>query len=306
MITRVVSQPLLPSTPHVSNSGFSTSTDVSAFVSPDEPEELSRLACEFFGLPQEEKYKISLNNHDCARGEPAPLPLTPQTIRENVTSELADNHEAIDLPSSGESRQGKATMGREPVAVRFRRPYDRLLGRHASGQHKKGQRSNGVGLGFGFGHGMGSGTGEETDTNVDSAPRSARPPGPRVHLRTASRSPSSAQSMASSSVNTGGSRMSRMSTLRLLVHGRAVTRSIDRAAAPRAAASASSRTKPRSSTTTTTTTIPASASATLGFRDPLVVRREENEARAKAAPLKVVTGKTRAPDTSWRVGGLFR
>jgi len=105
MITRVVSQPLLPSTPHVSNSGFSTSTDVSAFVSPDEPEELSRLACEFFGLPQEEKYKISLNNHDCARGY--------QRIRENVTSELADNHEAIDLPSSGESRQGKATMGRE-------------------------------------------------------------------------------------------------------------------------------------------------------------------------------------------------
>jgi isopenicillin N synthase-like dioxygenase len=45
--------------------------DVSAFVSPDEPEELSRLAREFFGLPQEEKDKISLNSQDCARGEPA-------------------------------------------------------------------------------------------------------------------------------------------------------------------------------------------------------------------------------------------
>ncbi len=43
--------------------------DVSAFVSPDEPEELSRLAREFFGRPQEEKDKISLNNQDCARGE---------------------------------------------------------------------------------------------------------------------------------------------------------------------------------------------------------------------------------------------
>ena len=43
--------------------------DISALVSPDEPEELSRLAREFFGLPQEEKDKISLNNQDCARGE---------------------------------------------------------------------------------------------------------------------------------------------------------------------------------------------------------------------------------------------
>jgi len=46
--------------------------DVSTFVSPDEPEELSRLAREFFELPQGEKDKISLNNQDCARGEPAP------------------------------------------------------------------------------------------------------------------------------------------------------------------------------------------------------------------------------------------
>jgi non-haem dioxygenase in morphine synthesis N-terminal len=44
--------------------------DVSAFVSPDEPEELSHLAREFFGLPQEEKDKISLSNQDGARGEP--------------------------------------------------------------------------------------------------------------------------------------------------------------------------------------------------------------------------------------------
>ncbi|KAI0271944.1 hypothetical protein BGY98DRAFT_1004602 [Russula aff. rugulosa BPL654] len=137
---------------------------------------------------------------------------------------------------------------------------------------------------------MGNGglTGEDTDTSMDSAPRSARPPRPRIHPRTTSRSPSSAQSMASSNGNAGGSRMN---TQRLLGHGRAL--SIDRAAA----AEAPQRTKPRSSTTTTTPTTPASASATMGFRDPLVVRREESQARAKAAPAppKVVTGKPRAP-----------
>jgi hypothetical protein len=170
------------------------------------------------------------------------------------------------------------------------RTIGRSMGRHASSQHKKGQRSNGVGLGFGLGLGlgMGNGTGEDTDTSVDSAPRSARPSRPRVHPRTTSRSPSSAQSMASSNANAGGSRMN---TQRLLGHGRAL--SIDRAAA----AGASPRTKPRSSTTTTTPTTPASASATMGFKDPLVVRREEIEARAKTArpPPKVVTGKPRAP-----------
>ena len=44
--------------------------DINSFVSPEEPEELSRLAREFFGLPQDEKDKISLNNQDGARGAP--------------------------------------------------------------------------------------------------------------------------------------------------------------------------------------------------------------------------------------------
>ena len=168
------------------------------------------------------------------------------------------------------------------------RTIGRSAGRPASAQHKNGQRSNGVGLGFGFGFNTGNGTGEDTDTSVDSAPRYARPPRPRMHPRTASRSPSSAQSMANASVYAGGSRMN---TQKLLGHGRAL--SIDRAAA----AGTSPRTKPRSSTTVTTPTTPASASPTTGFRDPLIVRREENEARAKAArpPPKVVTGKPRAP-----------
>ena len=176
------------------------------------------------------------------------------------------------------------------------RTIGRSTGRHASAQHKKGQRSNGVGLGFGFGLGMGSGTGEDTDTSVDSAPLYARPPRPRVHPRTTSRTPSRTPSSAQSMANASAAGGSRMNTQRLLGHGRAL--SIDRAAG----AGTSPRTKPRSSTTTTTTTTttpttPASASATMGFRDPLLVRREENEARAKTArpPPKVVTGKPRAP-----------
>ncbi len=161
------------------------------------------------------------------------------------------------------------------------RTIGRSSGRHASVQYKKGQRSNGVGLGFVFG------TGEDTDTSVDSAPRSPRPPRPRIHPRTASRSPSSAQSIASTNANRNAG-ANRMNMQRLLGHGRAL--SIDRAAA---AAGVPPRTKPRSSTTTTTPTTPVSA----GFRDPLVVRREESEARTKAAPAppRVVAGKPRAP-----------
>jgi len=79
-----------------------------------------------------------------------------------------------------------------------------------------------------------------------------------------SRSPSSAQSMANSNANSGGSRMN---MLRLLGHGR--SKSIDRAAA----ASSPPRTKPRSSMTTTTPTIPASASATMGFRSSCFAKR---------------------------------
>jgi hypothetical protein len=42
---------------------------------------------------------------------------------------------------------------------------------------------------------------------------------------------------------------------------------------------------------------PRSASSSGGFRDPLVMRREESEARMKATrpPPKVIAGKPRAP-----------
>lgn len=43
--------------------------DISKFVDPSEPEELTRLAREFFALPQEEKDKIALKNQDHFRGK---------------------------------------------------------------------------------------------------------------------------------------------------------------------------------------------------------------------------------------------
>jgi hypothetical protein len=171
----------------------------------------------------------------------------------------------------------------------------RSAGRYAAAPPKREQRSNGAGIGLGFGFSIGNGNGEDTDTSVDSAPRSPRPPRPRPHTRTGTRSPSSAQSMASSanasanSSATGG----RMSSQRLLGHGRALSIDRDRAGAL-------PRTRARSSTSLTPSTpsTPASAaSSSSRFRDPLVVRREESEARAKAArpPPKVVAGKPRAP-----------
>ena len=41
---------------------------ISSYVNPSEPEELTRLAREFFASPQEKKDKISLKNQDNARG----------------------------------------------------------------------------------------------------------------------------------------------------------------------------------------------------------------------------------------------
>ncbi|THH27988.1 hypothetical protein EUX98_g6201 [Antrodiella citrinella] len=63
--------------------------DISSYIDPSEPEELTRLAREFFALPQAEKDTIALKNEDHARGY--------ARLRENVTNGKADNHEAIDL-----------------------------------------------------------------------------------------------------------------------------------------------------------------------------------------------------------------
>ena len=42
--------------------------DISSYVDPSEPEELMRLARQFFALPQAEKDQIALRNEDHARG----------------------------------------------------------------------------------------------------------------------------------------------------------------------------------------------------------------------------------------------
>jgi isopenicillin N synthase-like dioxygenase len=43
--------------------------DLIGFSDPEEPEELSELARQFFSLPQEEKDKLALRNQDGARGK---------------------------------------------------------------------------------------------------------------------------------------------------------------------------------------------------------------------------------------------
>jgi len=63
--------------------------DITTYVDPSEPEELTRLAREFFDLPQAEKDQIALKNEDHARGY--------ARLKENVTNGKADNHEGIDF-----------------------------------------------------------------------------------------------------------------------------------------------------------------------------------------------------------------
>ncbi|KAJ7784577.1 hypothetical protein B0H16DRAFT_1402573 [Mycena metata] len=63
--------------------------DISKYVDPAVPEELTTLAREFFALPQEEKDKLSLSNKDHARGY--------ARLKENVTNGKADNHEGLDF-----------------------------------------------------------------------------------------------------------------------------------------------------------------------------------------------------------------
>ncbi len=49
--------------------------DISSYADPSEPEELTRLAREFFALSQEEKEKISISNEDGVRGPSVPQPV---------------------------------------------------------------------------------------------------------------------------------------------------------------------------------------------------------------------------------------
>ncbi len=113
--------------------------DISSYVAPDEPEELSRLAHSFFDLPQEEKDMISLRNQDHARGAPSfsksfsfsaicPHPLIGyQPMKENVTKGKADSHEAIDFYRPVEKPdKGKLLWGENqwPSIPEFRKKYE--------------------------------------------------------------------------------------------------------------------------------------------------------------------------------------
>jgi len=174
----------------------------------------------------------------------------------------------------------------------------RSAGRHASAQYKREptrtMTTNGVGLGFGH-NGNGNGNGDDTDTSTDSAPL---PPPRRVRQRaqTQTGSPSAAvDSRGSRSPPSVAAAASRTNPLRL--HGRA--QSTDRrvpldAASGGGGGSARTPRTPRSAMSSQSLSSAASAS---GFRDPILVRREESEARAKAAPAppKVFAGKPRAP-----------
>ena len=111
---------------------------------------------------------------------------------------------------------------------------------------------------------------------ANSAPGSVRLPRPRVHPRTTSRSPSTAQSMAISNANAGGKPNEYAGTTRTSSCARKAP--TQQHAAGRCYYCAQNL---RSSTTTTTSTTPASVPATMGFRDPLIVRRE----RARTTPI---------------------
>ncbi|KAJ3526073.1 hypothetical protein NM688_g8305 [Phlebia brevispora] len=97
--------------------------DISEYVDPSEPEELTKLARQFFELPQEEKEKISLQHQDYARGY--------QRLKENVTNGKADNHEAIDFYRPVENPDKTKPLWGEnqwPTAIPgFREKYERWI-----------------------------------------------------------------------------------------------------------------------------------------------------------------------------------
>jgi hypothetical protein len=174
------------------------------------------------------------------------------------------------------------------------RTIGRSAGRHASAQYKREpttRTTNGVGLGFG--HGVGNGNGDDTDTSADSPPL-VPPRRVRQRAQTQTGSPGAAvdSSRGSRSPTSVAAAASRTNPLRL--HGRA--QSTDRRV-PLDAASGGSAHAPRTPRSATSSLSLSSAGSAGGFRDPLVVRREENEARVKAAPPppKVFAGKPRAP-----------
>ena len=172
------------------------------------------------------------------------------------------------------------------------RTIGRSAGRHASAQyHRVPTRAT---------NGVGNGNGDDTDTSADSAPLS---PPRRVRPRAQTQTGSPSAVDGSRGGNRGGppsvaTAASRTNPLRL--YGRA--QSTDRRV-PLDASEGDSARPPRTPRSATSSVSLSSAASSSGFRDPLMMRREESEARAKAAPAppKVFAGKPRAP-----IGELVR
>ncbi|KAI0293637.1 hypothetical protein B0F90DRAFT_1762074 [Multifurca ochricompacta] len=150
--------------------------------------------------------------------------------------------------------------------------FNRTIGRSAGSNKGPGpmqqQKRKGVGIGIGIGNGNGNWNGDDTDTSADSVPTSSPPRRSRAQT-------------------SGGARTN---PLRLRSRAQSTT---DRIAFEDEGDAHSQLRMPWSATATSLPTSAVSA----GFRDPLVVRREENEARAKAVPPppRVISGKPRAP-----------
>jgi isopenicillin N synthase-like dioxygenase len=96
--------------------------DISQCVDPAETEELTRLAREFFALPQAEKDKIALRHQDFARGY--------QRLKENVTNGKADNHEGIDFYKPVENPDKSRPLWGEnqwPTVPDFQTKYEKWI-----------------------------------------------------------------------------------------------------------------------------------------------------------------------------------
>jgi len=98
--------------------------DITKYADPSEPEELTRLARDFFALPQDEKDKIALKNEDNARGY--------ARLKENVTNGKADNHEGIDFYRPVENPEKTRTLWGQnqwPEVSGFREKYEKWIGK---------------------------------------------------------------------------------------------------------------------------------------------------------------------------------
>jgi len=96
--------------------------DLTGFATPEETEELARLAREFFALPSEEKNKIHLGLQDNARGY--------QKLKENVTNGKADNHEGIDFYKPVPNPDKTKTLWGEnqwPSVPGFKEKYEKWI-----------------------------------------------------------------------------------------------------------------------------------------------------------------------------------